>query len=194
MSPTAQPRSRLPGGLAGWPLLLALALGCAAPSPYVSENADFSLIRSVAILPFDDASGEKMGAERIQRIFMTELLALGVFDPVEPGQVVRAVRTERIDPASFTPDDIKKLGKLLGVQGVFVGSIIEYSEGRSASQSAQVTLQIRLLDVESGKTVWSTSRSGTGATVTGRLFGMGSLTASEVARQLIREELERLVR
>lgn len=175
-------------------LVLALAASCSGPRQYVSESADLSQVRAVAVLPFDDAAGEKLGAERVQRIFMTELLALGVFDPVEPGQVVRAVRTEKIDPAAFTPEDIKRLGKALGAQGVFVGTLIEFVEGRSASQSAQVTLQLRLLDVESGKTVWSTSRTGTGATVTGRLFGMGSHTASEVARNLIREELERLVR
>ncbi len=184
-----------------FPSLRALLLGalmlsvsaCSSSRQFVHASADLSTIREVAVLPFDDVAGDKLGGERVQRIFLTELLALGVFDPVEPGQVLRAMRTQRVEPSSLTPEDIQKIGKELKVQGIFVGTLVEYEEGRG-SQGAQVTLHLRLLDVESGKTVWSTSRSGSGSTVSGRLFGMGSRTAAEVAQALIREELELLVR
>jgi TolB-like protein len=168
--------------------------GCASTVQYVNASADLSTIKAVAVLPFENVSGDKLGAERSQRIFLTELLSLGVFDPVEPGQVARALRSERVDPAAMASDEIKKLGKALGVQGIFLGTLVEYEEGRGGGVGAQITIQLRLLDVESGKTVWSTSRTANGTTVSGRLFGMGAKTATEVVQALIREELGKLVR
>lgn len=191
MTSTRAAARRTAGILAASILLLS---ACRTAAPYVSASADLSTIKTVAVLPFENVSGDKLGAERAQRVFLTELLALGVFDPVEPGQVIRAMKLERIESSALAADEIKKLGKSLGVQGIFMGTLVEYEEAKGGGAGAQITIQLRLLDVESGKTVWSTSRTANGTTVSGRLFGMGSQTATELMQRLIHEELDKLVR
>jgi TolB-like protein len=178
-------------------LLLALAVtGCTAPARYVRPNADLGLISTVAVLPFENVTSDRLSAERVHKIFYTELLSFDAFQVLEPGQVGRALRRDQLDPATLTPEELKKLGEALKVQAFFLGSILEYDEGRTTgtAQSPTVKLQLKLVDAESGTTLWSVVRGAGGATVTARLFGIGGEPASTVASQIIREELARLLR
>jgi hypothetical protein len=52
-----------------------------------------------------------------------------------------------------------------------------------------VRLAFRLVDTESGSTLWSVSRTRGGATVAARLFGVGGASASDLAQEIIRDEL-----
>ena len=179
-------------------LLLAglAAVACAAPPRYLNRSADLGAIKTVAVLPFENVTTDKLCAERVQRIFLTELLSREAFKVVEPGLVARAVRKDQLDPAALSPEEIKRLGVSLGAEALFLGSVLEYDEGRSggAAASPRVKLQLRLVDVDSGTTLWSVSREGGGATVTSRLFGIGGAAASTVAETLIREELAQFAR
>jgi TolB-like protein len=91
---------------------------------------------------------------------------------------------------------MKKLGEQLKVQALFLGSVLEYDEGRSggAAPSPRVRLQFRLVDAETGTTLWSVTRTRGGTTVAGRLFGIGGETAASLAQNLIRESLAELIR
>jgi hypothetical protein len=172
-----------------------LAAGCAHPVRFVNPAGDLGVVRTVAVLTFENLAADKIAAERVQKIFTTELLALGAFEVVEPGEVARTLKREQVDPAKIVPEEVKKLGKALKSQALFLGSVLEYEEGRSTSTpSPQVTIQLRLLDTETGTTLWSVSRTSSGPTATARLFGLGGKTAIEVTQEMIREELGRLVR
>jgi TolB-like protein len=178
--------------------LLAFALaaaGCGGPSRYVNERADLGAVKTVAVLPFDNVTNDKLCAERIQKIFITELLNFGTFQLVEPGQVTRALRKDGLDPGSLTPEDIKRLGDALKAQALFLGSVLEYDEGRSgAVPSPKVKILLRLVDTQTATTLWSVSRTRAGATMGARLFGIGGLPASSIAEELIRDELAALTR
>jgi hypothetical protein len=56
-----------------------------------------------------------------------------------------------------------------------------------------VKLQFRLVDAETGTTLWSVVRSAGGAALTARLFGIGGEPASSVAGEIIRDELSKLL-
>ncbi len=177
----------------GFALLLAALSGCGGKKHYVRTDADFSSMKTVTVLPFDNVTSDKLAGERVQRIFVSELLNLGAFDVVEPGLALRHVRKEQLDVASLTPDEVKKLGKELKVQAIFVGALVEYDEGKGGSTpSPRVTIQLKLIETEKGKTLWSISRTGGGASLSGRLFGIGGSTAMEAAENVIREELSEL--
>lgn len=177
-------------------LLLAAALGCGGTSYYVHPRADLGAMHRVAVMPFETVTAERVAADKVQKIFLNELLATGAFEVVEPGVVVKILRDERVENvAALTPADIGRIGKAMTADGVFFGTVVDYGEPRGGETAApDITIQLRLVDVQSGSTVWSASRTRNGATVTARLFGFGGDSATEVARNLIREELATLLR
>jgi curli biogenesis system outer membrane secretion channel CsgG len=175
---------------------LAVAGGCSSQNRYVSPTADLGDVKTVAILPFESVTSDKLAADRVQKIFFTELLATGAFQVVEPGQVAFVMRRERIGgEAALTNEDLKKLGQALRAEAFFMGAVIEYDDGRGGPvPTPRVKLLLRLVEAATGETVWSVGPSRTGATVAARLFGIGGAPASVVAEELIRRELAQLTR
>ncbi len=169
------------------------AAACGGGRHYVRPNADFSTLRTVTVLPFDNVTSDKLAGERVQRVFLSELLNLGAFDVVEPGLAIRLAKRDGIEVGTLSPDEVKRIGRELKVQAVFVGSLLEFDEGRGGSAaSPRVTIQLRLVETETGSTVWSIQRTGGGATVSSRLFGIGGNSAMGVAGQVVRDELAEL--
>ncbi len=182
-------------------LLAALApalVGCAShTTQYLHPNVDLGAMKTVAVLPFENVTQEQTAGEKVQRIFTTELLATGVFQVVEPGAVNKALRAERSDLAvsALAPADLKRLGETLKVDGFFMGSVIDFNESRSGSTPApEVTVQLRLVEAQSGVTVWNTSKTKSGASLGARMFGVGGDSLTQAAREVVREELHTLVK
>lgn len=173
-------------------LLAAILAGCATPPTlYIRPNADLSLIGTVAVLPFETTQQDRSAAEKVQRIFISELLSYGIFEVVEPGIVLRGLKNERIEnTATMNAADIKKAGVALGAQALIFGTVIDFAETRLGSTPVpQVTIQLRLVDTESGATFWSVSQSRGGAGILTRLFGINTETPTEAARRLIQQEI-----
>src|SRR6266536_376520 len=104
--------------------LLALA-GCAKPSgTYVHSSYDFSSMKKVAVFPFENLSQDQSAGEKVRKAVIAEMLAQGVVDVVEPGQVNRLLAQQNIQSVSaISIDDLKKLGTALGVQAIVLGSV-----------------------------------------------------------------------
>ena len=183
--------------LAAGLLLVALA-GCRSTrtTKYVHPNMDLGAVKRVAVLPFDSLVQDRTAGDKVQKIFLTELLSLETFEVAEPGQVMKMLKAERIESTDqLGPADFKRIGEALKVQGVFIGSVVDFTENRTgATPSPEVTINLRLVETQSGVTVWSASRTKSGATASARLFGIGGQSLTEAARQLIREELSTLVK
>jgi len=175
-----------------------LATGCAAKhqTTYVHPMADLGSIRTVAVLPFDNMTRSDGAATKVQGIFLIELLSTGAFEVVEPGRVNKVVgssRTASID--SFDSGDFKRLGQELGVDGLFLGTVVDFAETRTGNTPApEVSIQLRLVEVVSGVTVWSTSDSKSGATLSRQLIGVGGQSLTEATHELVRRQLATLVR
>ncbi len=177
-------------------LLVTAACASSTTTKYVHPNMDLGAIKRVAVLPFETLVPDRSAGEKVQKIFLTELLALDAFDVVEPGQVAKVLKAERIDSMeSLGPADLKRIADALKAQGLFLGTVVDYTESRSgATPSPEVTIQLRLVEAQSGVTVWSASRSRSGATASARLFGVGGQSLTQVSRQLVQEELTTLVK
>jgi TolB-like protein len=178
--------------------LLLVAAGCVSKgnTTYTHPGADLGAIRKVAVLPFQTLTGSRGDADKVQRLFLVELLATGVVDVVEPGEVAKLVAAERIDSTdALAPADLARLGKALGADGLFLGTVVDFADERiGATPAPRVTIELRLVEVQTGATAWSVNRGRGGAGLSARLFGFGGDSLTEAARRLLREELESLVK
>lgn len=177
--------------------LLLLATSCGhAVTQYVHPNADLAALKTVAVLPFENLSADRTAGDKVQKIFSSELLATGAFNVVEPGLVSKTLKSARIETTeSLGPADFKKLGEELKADAVFMGTVVDFAESRSGqTPTPDITIQLRLVESQTGATVWSASRSKSGATASARLFGIGGESLTEAARELVKEELGTLVK
>ncbi len=176
--------------------LLCIASACRTTTQtrYLHKNADLGAIGKVAVFPFENLSSDRAAGDKVQKIFYLELLSLDVFEVAEPGQVNKIVRGgSSID--TLGPADYQKLGKDLGVDGVFVGSVVDYAEGHAGSTPApEVTIQLRLIETSTGATLWSTGQTRSGAGMSTRLFGVGGDSLTQAARKVVRGELATLLK
>lgn len=181
------------------PLLVLLSLAaCAAPpapSVYLHPNADLASFREVAVLPLENLTSDRFAGERVREILMVELLAGGVFEPREVGEVNRVLRVANLPSlADLGPQQVAKLGKDLGVKALIMGSVMEYTERRVGTLTApQVALSLKMIDCETGAAVWSVADARTGLSTSTRLFGVGEETSSQAVRELVRQLLDELL-
>lgn len=173
--------------------------GCAggmAPSTYVHPNYDFSLVKKVGVLPLENLTSDQTAGEKVRKVVVTELLASGVVDAIEPGQVNKVLGAQNIQNiTAMSPDDFKKVAAALGAQLMVVGSVEAFDRvAVGGVQAPEVTLTLRGVDAETGTVVWATSHTQGGATLAARLFGLTGDSLSEVARKAVREAVVTLFR
>jgi len=173
--------------------LVAVA-GCrTTQTRYLHKNVDLGAITKVAVMPFENLTPERTAGDKVQKIFYLELLAADVFEIVEPGQVNKIVRSSPVD--TLGPADFQRLGKELGVDAIFTGTVVDFAEGRTGTTSTpDVTVQLRLIETHSGATVWSAGQTRSGASAGTRLFGVGGESLTEAARQVVKSELGSLLK
>jgi polysaccharide biosynthesis protein PelC len=181
-----------------WVLLLVLAglVGCGVPQSFVHPTYDFSAVKKVAVLPLENLSQDQLAGERVRKALIAELLATGVVEVIEPGQVNRALNQLNLQSVSAVSiEDLKKVGESLGVQALFMGSLDVYDRiNVGGGTFPDVTISLRAVDVATGTIVWSSTRNGGGVGIVGRLFGFGGDTMSEATQKTIRAALATLFR
>ncbi len=92
-----------------------------------------------------------------------------------------------------TTEQIKKLSGILEVDAVITGVVREYGTVRSGSTSANVvSLSLRMIEVESGRIVWSASATRGGINFWGRLVGGSGRPINYVTEKVVSELLNKL--
>ncbi len=122
------------------PLAALLLAACAAPKVAVNPRADFSAIKRVAVLPFAGPKGE-LAAD-----VMTQSLLQSGADVVERQRLDAVLKEQSLTAsAAFDPATARQIGRLLGVDALFVGTVAEstpqttYIVSQSANPQANVT-------------------------------------------------------
>lgn len=174
-------------------ILLCTHNGCAgkAKSTFNREEADLSLVRTVAVLPFENNSGDKYAAERLRDLCISSILAAKLFDVVDKGIVDNVLKEEAVtEPGALGQQVIKRLGQQLNVQALLVGTVDSAGEVRRGSVVfPEVALTLRLLDTATGTILWNASGTRNGDSVARQLFGLKTDDAYTVASRLTRELL-----
>lgn len=177
-------------------VLTIIVQGCGSGATvFLHDEYNFQFLERVAIVPFDNLSKDKGAGARTTRIFMSELLAGEVFDVVEPGEVTLALsKFSTLRTSELSTEQTLELGRKLRVQGVFFGTITESSRTRSGSATVnRVAMVVRLVETETGQTIWSSTVNAGGRGFWASLFGSGGKSSTEVMRDCVRKALGTLI-
>lgn len=176
-------------------LILIFLTACATTSnTYRDPNMDFGAIQSVAVMPFVSLARDNVAAERVRDVFINGLLATGAVYVVPVGEVARGVaRAEIANPAAPSPEEVVKLAGIIKVQAVITGVLKEYGEVRSGTTSANIiSVSLQMMEVQTGKVVWSASTTKGGITVWDRLFGGGGQPMDKVTQRAVNDLINKL--
>jgi len=180
-------------------LLFTFACRSSLPTTEFTNSAfDFSFVQTVAVLPFDNLSQDREAGTRVSRLMITELLASGAVDVVEPGQVNAALSKipglQRVGPPSLSTQDIITLGTDLGVQALILGTVTQSEVTRSgAVQRPIVSIDARMVETETGKAVWAATHTETGSTLSAKVLGTGGKPMADTTRRTVQGLLVTLI-
>lgn len=172
--------------------LAIMAGGCApGASQYIRDDIDFSFIRRVAVYPFYNLSQDIFAGQRVQSLFVTELLSTGEIEMVDRGEMLAAIVELKLRPDMIlSPEEVMRLGKRLQADGIFFGTVEEYGLERSSDDPTHVVTAVyQLCETQTGRTIWSSQTRTDGASLMRKLFGGGSDGIYDVGRANVRAAL-----
>lgn len=176
-------------------LVVIFLAACAAKTEiYRDQNMDFGAIQSIAVMPFVSLARDNVAAERVRDVFINDLLATGAVYVVPVGEVARGVaRVEIANPAAPSPEEVVKLAGIIKVQAVITGVLKEYGEVRSGTTSANiVSVSLQMMEVQTGKVVWSASSTKGGISISDRLFGGGGQPMNKITTKAVEDLINKL--
>jgi len=179
-------------------ILLAFATaGCTRgmrPTKFTNADYNFSFLEKVAVLPLLNLSEDRQAGSRTTRILITELLSTGAVDVVEPGETLAALNKIASGDPTPTTEQIIALGKALNVQAVLQGTVAQSGASRAGTVMIPVvTLDVHMLETESGQVVWAATHTERGGAAGAALLGTGSEPISQTTRRCARRVIKTLV-
>ncbi len=171
-------------------------LGCSgnlATTEFTNPRFDFGFVERVAVLPLEDLAEDRRAGVRATRILITELLASGAVDVVEPGEVQAVLDRVARGRGGPSNSEVIELGRKLDVQAVMVGSVTQSEVLRSGVVSVPVvTLDLHLLETETGAAVWAATHTERGSGAAAKWLGTGAEAISATTRRCVQKALRSL--
>ncbi len=167
-------------------ILIAVGLACGSkPVVYFEKKTSFKPYKTLAILPFGNYSGKEDAGKQVSNAFLVELLKKPYFRMVEPGQVDRVMREERIRSADHIDLATAQLLKdKLGADYVLIGAVNEYSYLKNGDREIPlVGFSARILDASDGHIIWAANHSRKGDD-TELIFSWGLVTSLSKLTQI----------
>jgi hypothetical protein len=116
------------------------------------------------VLPFENASERKGAAIIVTDVVVAHLVNRGL-RVIEPGEVADAlVALEATPYGSIDSETLQGFRERTGADTVLLGTVHEYNEGiqRGGTTLPSVSLDVRMLDTQSGRIIWSAHHDGAG--------------------------------
>jgi hypothetical protein len=175
-------------------LLVACASGARISENYHDPDVDFSLLRTIAVMPFANLTGDQRAGERVRNTFINTLFSTGVLYVIPAGEVARGISRAGIDnPWSPSAEDAAKLASIVGADSVITGAVREYGEVRSGATTANViSVSAQMIEKESRKVIWSASSTKGGISIWDRLFGGGGEPMQDVTQAAVNDLIKKL--
>lgn len=173
-------------------------VSCAGPTKFLDEEADLAYYERVGIIPFTSLAQDQLAGLKVTDTFFTELLDREFAQVVESGQFLAAMNRARGGTPvtnAWSTADLQRLAEETGIQGVFMGTVRDYTMERVGRESFPLlSMEVRLVDTDTGRVVWSGSRTRRGGPAF-PIFGWGEIrTQGELTAKVCRELLDTLPR
>ena len=177
-------------------ITMVFLAGCSSQRVAVKKDYNFAKIQRVAILGFSSHMDYRNSGDVVADEFVTQFMKRG-FQVVERSKINSILGEQQLATMNkLDPDTVKKVGKILGVDAILTGSVMKYMEdkntvvyyndkdGNPTSQSylqlAEVSVNARLFDVETGEIVWSGSDRDSGFEISDAIYGVASGLVSTI--------------
>lgn len=172
-------------------ICIFILLGCGKTTRvYLRTDTRISRLEQVAIMPFDNISGEADAGEKVRNVFLTGLYNLGVLGVVESGEVERFLLEERLrSTAQLNTEIIQKMGKKLKVDGIILGAVQEYKYTKIGNDDVPVvSISIRIVDTGTGSIIMAVTHSRAGNDRE-KVFGLGRIRTLSQMTDIVIDEL-----
>ena len=167
-------------------LLIISQVGC-APYAVIKEDYDFSKIKRVGVLDFSSGYGEESynSGSGVADEFVRQLMMKGV-DVVERQRLNSILREYNLmirGKVDLNDETRNKIKKIFGVDALITGTVIKYlpdrkdiiyfrdEDGEIKNRifliDAEVGISARMIDVETGLIIWSSSYTSSSLDVEG---------------------------
>src|SRR5688572_12605912 len=181
------------------PLVLSLVLvagmnGC-SPSTSVKQKEAMTidenkalagLKRRIGVVDFQNKTA--YGAARLgtsaSDILITELAKSNRFIVVERDKLDKLMEEQKLGTSgAIDPRTAAKMGKILGLNAIVTGAVSQFGEvtegseyliAQSKRQSFKATVDIRVVDVETGQVLYADSGAGLARKKSGGVLGLGT--------------------
>ncbi len=142
--------------------------------------------RRIGVVDFQNktAYGQARLGTSASDILITELAKSGKFIVVERDKIDQILAEQKLDmTGAIDPNTAAKVGKILGLNAIVTGSISqfgsdtqgsEYLLTQSKSQVVKCTVDIRVVDAETGQILYADSGSGIAKQHSGGVLGLGT--------------------
>lgn len=152
---------------------------------YVQPQGIADDARHVAVLPLVNLTVTPNAGRMVSDLLSTELYSSTRFKLMESTEMLKLLKGDA-DDLEFVMEDVvaQKIGNKLGVDTVIYGSVSEYQYKRGVNQSPTVGINLKMLDVTSGKILWASSSSQTGGCFFGCTESLNSL-AQETLSEMV---------
>ena len=181
-------------------LMLAAVVGLAACAPSSSVRRESPMSanetekavskytgpkRRIGVVDFENktAYGQRLGTAASD-ILVTELAKTGRFVVVERDKLAKIMDEQKLQASgAIDPRTVVSVGKILGLNAIVTGAVSEFgvkTEGseyllvQSKRQTAEATVDIRLVDAETGQVIYADSGKGTAKSGAGSVLGLGT--------------------
>lgn len=180
-------------------ILMGLAVASCAPSKSIKmehtttvketekvESKYTGPKRRIGVVEFENktAYGQKRLGQAASDILITELVKSGKFIVVERDRLEKIMAEQKLQQqGSIDPVTAVKLGQILGLEAIVIGAVTEFGvkkEGsdylitQSKQQVAEVNVDIRVVDVQTGQVILADSGKGVTKSKKASFLGMGT--------------------
>lgn len=142
--------------------------------------------RRVGVVDFVNktAYGQNRLGGAASDILITEIAKSGKFIVVDRDKLDKLMAEQRLGTSgAIDPNTAARMGKLLGLNAIVTGAISDFGVETTGAdyliaarkkQVASATVDIRVVDVETGEVLYADSGKGVSQTSTGQFLGMGT--------------------
>lgn len=141
--------------------------------------------RRIAVVDFENktAYGQNRLGSAATDVLITELTKTGKFVVVEREKLNKVLDEQKFQASgAIDPRTVVKIGKILGVNAIVTGVISQFGEKtqgsdylivQSKKQIAETTVDVRVVDTETGQVLYADSGKGAGKSTLRNVLGMG---------------------